>query len=155
MCASVFPSCPGFILRGSCHASEGFYSWSLTHRGMSRKWQQLESSDGKAHWQVLHVSTCQQHPACWEFPGKKKILMRFGPCCSKLCSLVLTPKNPHCKRKHSMVSASWLWGGARLLYSGCLWIRALVGLAISCYVEVREFWGIARSLEYEIDFQLL
>lgn len=65
MGASTFPSCPGVVWHGSCHASEGFYSWSLTPSGMSMKWQLLESSDSKAHWQVLHFSTCQQLPACW------------------------------------------------------------------------------------------
>lgn len=33
--------------------------------------------------------------------------------------------------------------------------RTFVALAISCYVEFREFRGIARSLEYETYFQLL
>lgn len=39
---------------------------------MSRKWQQLEGSDVKAHWQVLHVSTCQQVLACWSMAVSKK-----------------------------------------------------------------------------------
>lgn len=145
--------CLGFSLllrdcmHGSCHAREGFYSWSLTCSGMSRKWQQLESSDGKAHWQVLHVSTCQELPACWLFPGKKKILVRVGHCCSKLCSLVQTPKGPHCKHQHSM----HLDFGME--YDCCVQVvfatqRTLVALAISYYVEVRELQRIAKSLEY-------
>lgn len=72
MCASAFPSCPGVVCHGSCHASEGFYSWFLTHSGMSRKWQHLEGSDVKAHWQVLHVSTCQQVLACWSMAVSRK-----------------------------------------------------------------------------------